>query len=200
MNTQEGDSQMMFRKWMIGACVAVAAMVGSAVATAQTAEKVGHKTVYVKVDNRSGRPVIGTVIVPEDEDAAKTSGAEPGENAVKGVEATVGGQVAVAPHSEAWLVHDEVAPTPKQGSRAHRLRIMDAKTKRVLYDEVISMSKLGTLTPKGKVTPPTRYAGAEPFFPGGVPTGQRLSYLRATIYPKSLRYKVKVQLETYVAE
>jgi hypothetical protein len=75
---------MMFRKWMIGACVAVAAMVGSAVATAQTAEKVGHQTVYVKFENRTGRSVIGTVIVPEDEDAAKTSGAAPGENAAKG--------------------------------------------------------------------------------------------------------------------
>ena len=190
---------MMFRKWMIGACVAVAAMVGSAVATAQTAENVGHQTVYVKVENRSGRPVIGKLIVPKDE-AAKTSGALPGENAAKTSGATADEQVAVAPKSEAWLVHDEVAPTPKQGSRAHRLRIVDADTKRVLYDEVISMSKLGTLTPRGKVTPPTRYNGAEPFFSGGVPTGQSLSFLKATIYPKSQRYKVKVQLETYVPE
>ena len=180
---------MMFRKWMIGACVAVAAMVGSAVATAQTAEKVGHRTVYVKVENRSDRAVFAALIVPEDENAAKTSGAEPGENAVKGSQATADEQVAVAPYSEAWCVHPEVAPTLKQGSRAHRLRIMDAKTKRVLYDEVISMSKLGKVPPTGKVTPPTRYAGAVP-----------LSSYRAIIYPKSLRYQVKVILEVYVPE
>jgi hypothetical protein len=191
---------MMVRKWMIGACVAVAAMVGSAVATAQTAEKVGHQTVYVKVENRSGRAVIGTLIVPEDEDAAKTSGAAPGENAAKGRNRFAEEQVAVAPMSEAWLVHSEVEPTPKQGSRAHRLRIKDAKTNRVLYDEVISMSKLGTLTQKGKVTPPTRYNGAEPFFPGGgaLLAGQRVNYLRTIVYPKSARYKVRVKLETYV--
>jgi hypothetical protein len=191
---------MMFRKWMIGACVAVAAMVGSAVAMAETAGKVGHRAVYVKIENRSGRPVIGKLIVPEDE-AAKTSGALPGENAAKtsGADAPVDEQVAVAPQSEAWLVHDEVAPTPKQGSRAHRLRIMDAKTKRVLYDEVISMSKLDKQQAKGKATRPTRYNGSEPLFPGGVPPlDQQISYFSATIYPKSLRYKVKVRLETYV--
>ena len=180
---------MMVPKWMIGACVAVAAMAGSAVATAQTvkAEKVGHRTVYVKVENRSGRSVIGTVVVPEDE-AAKTSGAGAGESAAKAAGAAAE-EVAVAPHSEAWLVHEAVEPTEKQGSRAHRLRIMDAKTKRVLYDEVISMSKLGKVPPTGKVTPPTRYAGAVP-----------LSYYRAIIYPKSLRYKVKVNLEAYLPE
>ena len=179
---------MMVRKWMIGACVAVAAMAGSAVATAQTAEKVDHRTVYVKVENRSGRSVIGTVVVPEDE-AAKTSGAGAGESAAKAAGAAAAEEVAVAPHSEAWLVHEAVEPTEKQGSRAHRLRIMDAKTKRVLYDEVISMSKLGKVPPTGKVTPPARYAGAVP-----------LSSYRAIIYPKSLRYKVKVNLEAYVPE
>jgi hypothetical protein len=181
---------MMVPKWMIGACVAVAAMAGSAVATAQTADKVGHRTVYVKVENRSGRSVIGTAVVPEDE-AAKTSGAGAGESAAKGAGGAEAAaeEVAVAPYSEAWLVHEAVEPTEKQGSRAHRLRIMDAKTKRVLYDEVISMSKLGKVPPTGKVTPPTRYAGAVP-----------LSYYRAIIYPKSLRYKVKVNLEAYVPE
>jgi len=179
---------MMVPKWMIGACVAVAAMAGSAVATAQTAEKVGHRTVYLKVENRSGRAVIGTVVVPEDE-AATTSGAGAGESAAKAAGAAAAEEVAVAPHSEAWLVHEAVEPTEKQGSRAHRLRIMDAKTKRVLYDEVISMSKLGKVPPTGKVTPPTRYAGAVP-----------LSSYRAIIYPKSLRYKVKVNLEAYVPE
>jgi hypothetical protein len=178
---------MMVPKWMIGACVAVAAMAGSAVATAQTAEKVGHRTVYVKVENRSGRSVIGTAVVPEDE-AAKTSGAGAGESAAKAAGAAAE-EVAVAPHSEAWLVHEAVEPTEKQGSRAHRLRIMDAKTKRVLYDEVISMSKLGKVPPTGKVTPPTRYAGAVP-----------LSSYRAKIYPKSLWYKVEVTLEAYVPE
>jgi hypothetical protein len=189
---------MMFRKWMIGACGTVAVMVGSEVATAETAENVGHQTVYVKIENRSGRPVIGKLIVPKDE-AAKTSGALPGENAAKtsAAHAPVDEQVAVAPKSEAWLVHDEVAATPKQGSRAHRLKIVDAETKRVLYSEVISMSKLDKQQVKGKATRPTRYNGSEPLFPGG---GPGLDYYSATVYPKSLRYKVKVRLETYVPE
>ena len=192
---------MMVRKWMIGACVAVAAMAGSAVATAETveAEKVGHLKVYVKLENRSGRSVIGRVVVPKDE-AAKTSGAGAGESAAKAAGAAAE-EVAVAPHSEAWLVHEAVEPTEKQGSRAHRLRIMDAKTKRVLYDDVISMSKLGKVPPTGKVTPPTRYGGGECGGGSGDCGGEfQLSYVRAIIYPKTLRCKVNVDLLDYVPE
>jgi len=192
---------MMVPKWMIGTCVAVAAMAGSAVATAQTvkAEKVGHLKVYVKLENRSGRSVIGRLVVPKDE-AAKTSGAGAGESAAKAAGAAAE-EVAVAPHSEAWLVHEAVESTEKQGSRAHRLRIMDAKTKRVLYDEVISMSKLGKVPPTGKVTPPTRYAGGECGGGSGDCGGEfQLGYVRAIIYPKTLRCKVNVDLLDYVPE
>ena len=121
---------MMFRTWMIGACVAVAAMVGSAVAEAQDAPLVGHSDVSFMVDNRSSRAVTVQLVFPLEEKAAPA------------VEKQVAyPYVAVPAYAQASFVHEAVEPTEKMSSRAHRLEVRDAKTNRVLYGKVVSMSK-----------------------------------------------------------
>jgi len=55
LNTQEGDFPMMFRKWMIGTCIAVAAM---AVSAAAHADEMGYRFVGIVVKNESTRGVV----------------------------------------------------------------------------------------------------------------------------------------------
>jgi len=130
VDTYEGDFSMMFRKWMIGICVAVAAMVGSAVAEAQGERLVGHSDVSFMVDNRSSRAVTVQLVFPLEEKAAPA------------VEKQVAyPYVAVPAYAQASFVHEAVEPTEKMSSRAHRLEVRDAKTNRVLYGKVVSMSK-----------------------------------------------------------
>jgi uncharacterized protein (DUF1778 family) len=117
----------MFRKWMIGACVAVA-MVSSALAEAQDV-LVGHGDVFFIVDNHSTRPIVVTLRSPKEEmREAKRPELERLEQAV-------------APRSKASFVHQAVKPTEKMASRAHYLAVRDAKTNAVLYKRVVSMSK-----------------------------------------------------------
>jgi len=64
LNTQEGDFPMMFRKWMIGACVAVAAMAISGEAEAQvtSATRVWWAHFGVVIQNKSTRVVSMTEV------------------------------------------------------------------------------------------------------------------------------------------
>ena len=59
LNTQEGDFPMMFRKWMIGACVAIAAMAISGEAEAQVTSATGvwWSELGVVIQNKSTRVV-----------------------------------------------------------------------------------------------------------------------------------------------
>jgi hypothetical protein len=54
-------------------------------------------------------------------------------------------QTTVAPYSTGMLYHGEVAATPKTGTRKHTLRIRNAKTGKVVFTQVLSMSKLQKL-------------------------------------------------------
>jgi hypothetical protein len=132
VNTQEGDSRMMFRNWMIGACVAVAAMAISGEAEAQGVI-VGHSDVFFIVDNHSTRPIVVTLRSPKEEmREVKRPDWRPEFERL---------EQAVAPRSKASFVHQAVEPTEKMASRAHYLEVRDAKTKAVLYKRVVSMSK-----------------------------------------------------------
>jgi|GEM_PF-2978552 len=125
---------MMFRKWMIGTCVAVAAMVGGAAAEAQTAAEgpYGHVRYSITIINHGAVPMTAQVYVPEDE-AAPADEEE---------EVT---QTTVAPYSVGMLNHGDVEATPKNGTRKHTLKIRNAKTGRVVFKQVLSMSKLQKL-------------------------------------------------------
>jgi len=132
---------MMFRKWMIGACVAVAAMVGGAAAEAQTETEglYGHRAHSIKFINHGAVPMLAQVDVPEDEAALEASY----RRAVDGVKEVI--QTTVAPYSSGALHHSAVAPTPKTGTRQHILKISNAKTGKVVFTQVLSMSKLQKL-------------------------------------------------------
>ena len=121
---------MMFRKWMIGACIAVA--VGGAAAEAQSVEMSGHGAVPIDIRNHGPRSYKVRLYVPEDEVAGA---------AVKSKTSKHFEQVVVAPYSQARLTHESVSETPKHGTRKHILEVKDAKTGRVLYRKVLSMSK-----------------------------------------------------------
>jgi hypothetical protein len=123
---------MMFRNWMIGACVAVAAMAISGEAEAQGVI-VGHSDVFFIVDNHSTRPIVVTLRSPKEEmREVKRPDWRPEFERL---------EQAVAPRSKASFVHQAVEPTEKMASRAHYLEVRDAKTKAVLYKRVVSMSK-----------------------------------------------------------
>jgi len=124
---------MMFRKWMLGACVAVAAVMGGAAAEAQLVKTSGHGTVPIEIRNRSPRSYKVRLYVPEDE----IKGAAVKRKTSKHFE-----QVVVAPYSQTQLTHDAVSETPKNGSRKHILEVKDAKTNQVLLRKGLSMSKL----------------------------------------------------------
>jgi hypothetical protein len=134
VDTYEGDFSMMFRKWMIGACVAVAAMVGGAAAEAQTevAGPRGHFAFPITIKNRGAVPMVAEVAVPQDE-AAPADEEE---------EVT---QTTVAPYSSGMLYHGDVAATPQTGTRKHTLKLRNAKTGKVVFKKVLSMSKLQKL-------------------------------------------------------
>jgi len=130
---------MMFRKWMIGACVAVAAMVGGAAAEAQTEAEgpYGHRAYSITIINYGAVPMTAQVYVPEDE--------APAEVLRSGDEVKEVIQTTVAPYSSGALFHSAVAPTPKTGTRQHILKIRIAKTGKVVFTQVLSMSKLQKL-------------------------------------------------------
>jgi hypothetical protein len=139
VDTYEGDFSMMFRKWMIGACVAVAAMVGGAAAEAQTEEAgpYGHVAHSIKIINYGAVPMTTEYYVPEDE--APTDAFRAGDEVKEVIQTTV------APYSSGALYHAAVPPTPKTGTRKHTLRIRNAKTGKVVFTQVLSMSKLQKL-------------------------------------------------------
>ncbi|MEI7865935.1 MAG: hypothetical protein WCI38_11235 [Chthoniobacterales bacterium] len=141
VDTYKGDFSMMFRKWMIGACVAVAAMVGGAAAEAQTETEglYGHRAHSIKIINHGAVPMTAQVDVPEDEAALEASYRRAGD----GVKEVI--QTTVAPYSSGALYHSAVAPTPKTGTRQHILKIRNAKTGKVVFTQVLSMSKLQKL-------------------------------------------------------
>jgi len=141
VDTYEGDFSMMFRKWMIGACVAVAAMVGGAAAEAQTVAEgpYGHVAHSIKIINYGAVPMTAQVYVPEDEAAPEAFDRRAGD----GVKEVI--QTTVAPYSSGALYHGAVAPTPKTGTRQHILKIRNAKTGKVVFTQVLSMSKLQKL-------------------------------------------------------
>ena len=134
VDTYGGDFSMTFRKWMIGTCVAVAAMVGGAAAEAQTEAEGprGHFAFPITIRNRGPQPMEVEVAVPEDE-------AAPADETEEVTKATV------APFSTGMLYHGDVAATPKTGTRKHTLKIRNAKTGRVVFKQVLSMSKLQKL-------------------------------------------------------
>ena len=130
---------MMFRQWMIGTCVAVAAMVGGAAAEAQTETTGprGHVAVPITIRNHGPVPMAAQVAVPEDE-------AAPADEEEEETQTTV------APYSSGALYHGAVPPTPKTGTRKHTLRIRNAKTGKVVFTQVLSMSKLQKLASASK--------------------------------------------------
>jgi len=138
VDTYKGDFSMMFRKWMIGACVAVAAMVGGAAAEAQTVAEgpYGHVAHSITIINHGAVPMTTDYYVPEDEVVLY-------RRAGDGVKEVI--QTTVAPYSSGALYHAAVAPTPKTGTRQHILKIRSAKTGKVVFTQVLSMSKLQKL-------------------------------------------------------
>jgi len=139
VDTYEGDFSMMFRKWMIGACVAVAAMVGGAAAEAQTETEglYGHRAHSITIINHGAVPMTTEYYPPEDE--------APAEVLRSGDEVKEVIQTTVAPYSSGALYHGAVAPTPKTGTRQHILKIRSARTGNVVFTQVLSMSKLQKL-------------------------------------------------------
>jgi len=132
---------MMFRKWMIGACVAVAAMVGGAAAEAQTETEglYGHRAHSITIINHGAVPMTTEYFVPEDEVALEAFYRRAGDEVKEVIQTTV------APYSSGALYHSAVAPTPKTGTRQHILKIRSAKTGKVVFTQVLSMSKLQKL-------------------------------------------------------
>jgi hypothetical protein len=139
VDTHEGDFSMMFRQWMIGTCVAVAAMVGGAVAEAQTETTGprGHFAFPITIRNHGPVPMAAQVAVPEDE-------AAPADEEEEETQTTV------APYSTGMLYHGEVAATPKTGTRKHTLKLRNQKTGKVVFKQVLSMSKLQKLASASK--------------------------------------------------
>jgi hypothetical protein len=116
-------------------------MVGGAAAEAQTVAEgpYGHVAHSIKIINYGAVPMTTEYYVPEEEAVAPEAWRRSGDEVKEVIQTTV------APYSSGALYHGAVPPTPKTGTRKHTLRIRNARTGKVVFKQVLSMSKLQKL-------------------------------------------------------